>query len=131
MDEAALQGTTVLELSEGTAGPDTGRLLAAYGAEVIKVEPPAGDLARRAGPFPGDLPDPERSGLFLYLNSDKQGITLALAHEGARAIVRPLIEQVDVRIESFAPGALEALGLGYRDLEAINPGIILVSVTPF
>jgi CoA:oxalate CoA-transferase len=128
----ALQGTTVLELAEGIAGPYCGKLLASCGAEVIKAEPAAGgDTARHAGPFPNDVPQAETSGLFLYLNTNKQGITLNLCSESGRNLLRQLVQQVDIVIESFAPGTLEGLGLGYHELEQLNPGLVMVSITPF
>ena len=74
-----LQGLRVLELGQFISAPYCGKLLADMGAEVIKVEPPQGDWARRYGPFLNDDPHPERSGAFLYLNSNKRGVTLNLA----------------------------------------------------
>jgi CoA:oxalate CoA-transferase len=128
----ALQGTTILELAAGIAGPYCGKLLASCGADVIKAEPLAGgDTARHAGPFPNDVPQAEASGLYLYLNTNKQGITLNLCTESGRNLLTQLVRQIDVVIESFAPGTLERLGLGYGDLEQINPGLVMVSITPF
>ena len=77
---AALAGIRVLEIASMVAGPYSGKLLSSLGAEVIKLEPPAvGDASRRRGPFPDDVPHPERSGTFLYLNTGKKGLTLNLA----------------------------------------------------
>jgi crotonobetainyl-CoA:carnitine CoA-transferase CaiB-like acyl-CoA transferase len=76
MSPHPFEGLRVLDLGQEISGPFCAKLFAALGAEVIKVEPVAGDAARRFGPFPGDLPHPERSGLFLYLNTGKQGIAL-------------------------------------------------------
>jgi crotonobetainyl-CoA:carnitine CoA-transferase CaiB-like acyl-CoA transferase len=127
----ALAGLTVLELSRMVSGAYCGKLFAAMGADVIKVEPPEGDAARRVGPFPGNRPDPEASALFLYLNTGKQGITLELrAPEGA-AILRALARQADVLIENFAPGAMAGLGLDPADLRALNPRLVTVSITSF
>jgi crotonobetainyl-CoA:carnitine CoA-transferase CaiB-like acyl-CoA transferase len=132
MPATALQGTTVLELSDGIAGAFCGRLLAQYGAEVIKAESPrGGDRSRHAGPFPGDEPHPERSGQYLYLNGNKLGITLNLSHASGRELARRLIAESDVLIESFSPSETQALGLGYDELSRLNPGLVMVSVTPF
>jgi crotonobetainyl-CoA:carnitine CoA-transferase CaiB-like acyl-CoA transferase len=73
-DRAPLEGLRVIELGERVAAPYCGRLFAESGAEVIKVEPPGGDVTRRWGPFPGDEPDPEHSGLFHFLNADKRSL---------------------------------------------------------
>jgi crotonobetainyl-CoA:carnitine CoA-transferase CaiB-like acyl-CoA transferase len=101
------------------------------GAEVIKVEPQAGDSARRMGPFPSDLPHTEKSGLFLALNANKYGVTLDLSSpEGAESF-RKLAATADIVIENPPPISLEELGLGYESLQQINPGLILTSITPF
>ncbi|MFH1486113.1 MAG: CoA transferase, partial [Chloroflexota bacterium] len=90
-----------------------------------------GDRARRAGPFPGDIPDGEASGLFLYLNTNKLGVTLnpetALGHR----LFEKLVEKADILVESNSPGTMESLGLGYSALVAVNPRLIVVSITPF
>ena len=80
----ALGGVSVVELGQGVSAAFATKLMALMGATVIKVEPPEGDVTRRRGPFPGDLPDPEKSGLFQYLNADKRGITLDLVNPGDR-----------------------------------------------
>ncbi len=131
MAEAVLSGLTVVELSEGISGPFCGRLLAALGARVIKVEPPGGHRARRLAPFAGDEPHPERSLHFLYLNTAKASVVLDLAREDDRAACRRLIAGADVVIESVPPGTAAALGLDYATLSAVNPGLIVCSVTPF
>ncbi|MCX6024160.1 MAG: CoA transferase [Chloroflexi bacterium] len=131
MPEEALTGLKVLDLSTEYAGPYAAKLLADSGADVIKVEPPAGDVSRRWGPFPGGVPHPEKSGTFLYLNTNKRGITLDLETATGRSLLRPLIEWADIIIESFPVGTMESWGLGYPELEAINPAVVLTSVTPF
>ena len=129
---APLDDVRVLDLSEGVAGPFGTKLLAALGAGVVKVEPPGrGDLARSRPPFPGDDPHPETSGLFLYLNTSKRSVTLDLTQASGRALCRRLVEWADVVVEGFAPGRLDQWGLGYQALEAVRPGIVLVSVTDF
>jgi crotonobetainyl-CoA:carnitine CoA-transferase CaiB-like acyl-CoA transferase len=132
MADAALTGLSVLELGRRVAAPYCAKLLADLGADVVKVEAPGvGDPARRRGPFPDDLPDPERSGLFLFLNTSKRSITLDLETQGGRRILRELIPDVDILIEDYAPGELERLGLDYPQLAERNPRLIVTSVTPF
>src|SRR5579885_1510614 len=131
MAERPLAGLRVLELAQEIAGPYGGKLLASLGADVVKVEPPGGDVLRQRGPFPPGGPDPERSGLFLYLNAGKQGIVLDLEDAGGRRALLELCAGADVVLESFAPGELERLGLGSAALQAVNPRLVLVSVTPF
>jgi crotonobetainyl-CoA:carnitine CoA-transferase CaiB-like acyl-CoA transferase len=108
-----------------------GKLLADLGADVIKVEPPGGDPARRIGPFYHDDPDAEHSLSFSYLNTSKRGITLDLEHADGRALFRRLVRTADVVVETFAPGYLDGLGLGYQGLCQIKPDIILTSITGF
>ncbi len=126
-----LDGVRVLELATDVAGPFTAKLLADFGAEVIKVEPPGGDPARAHGPFPDDQPDPEQSALFLYLNANKRGLVADLDEPADRAIVADLAARSDVIIESLTPGHLDRVGLGFETLRARNPAAVLTSVTPF
>jgi crotonobetainyl-CoA:carnitine CoA-transferase CaiB-like acyl-CoA transferase len=127
----ALEGLRVLDLSQGIAGPYCAKLLADLGAEVIKIEPPAGDYARRLGPFPGDVPHPDRAGLFAHLNGGKRSLTLDIETESGRAVLRKLLARTDVLVESCAPGHLASLALGYGDVKAAFPDLIYCSVTPF
>ena len=130
--EETLTGVKVVELCESVAGSYCCKLLADLGAEVIKIENPEhGDRARRRGPFLGDLPHPERSGLFLYLNTSKLGVTLNLENPDAAGIVKTLVGEADVFIEDNPPGRLAELGLGYAALQAVNGRLIVVSITPF
>ncbi len=132
MPEGALADITVLDLTHHIAGPYCTKLLATYGAEVIKIERPGtGDPARQAGPFPGDVPHPEKSGLFLHLNTNKQSVTINLQHARGQALIRELVKQVDVVVENFAPRVLPALGLSYADLEPLNPRLVLTSISNF
>jgi crotonobetainyl-CoA:carnitine CoA-transferase CaiB-like acyl-CoA transferase len=132
MAETALEGVRVLEYCQMISGPYCGKLLADLGAEVIKVEePPAGDAARTRGPFPNDVPHPEKSGLFLYLNTNKLGITLNLGTASGRQVFQRLTEQADVLLEDRPPGEMAKLGLDYASLSAINPRLIVTSITPF
>ncbi|MBM4410479.1 MAG: CoA transferase [Chloroflexi bacterium] len=126
-----LEGIRVLELAQGVAGPHAGKLLAEYGADVLKVEPPGGDESRAAGPFKGDIPHPETSALFLNLNRNKRSITLSLETEEGRAIFLRLAAEADVVIENFRPGQLAACGIGYDVLSRERPDLVLASITPF
>ena len=126
-----LAGVRVLDLAQGIAGPYAAKWLGGLGADVIKVEPPSGDPARRAGPFPADEIDPEASGLYLYLNTSKRGITLNLEDDAGRELLRELAAASDIVVESFEPGYLAERGLGYEALRERSPGLVLVSITPF
>ena len=131
MPPTPLSTLKVVELCSLVAGPYCGKLFADFGADVIKVEPPEGDEARSRGPYPGDTPDPERSGLFLYLNTNKRGVTLDLATSEGAGRFRELVAGADLLIEDRPPGELDRLGLGYKALSELNPSLIVVSVTPF
>jgi crotonobetainyl-CoA:carnitine CoA-transferase CaiB-like acyl-CoA transferase len=128
---AALSDLRVIDLSQEVAGPFCARLLADFGADVIKVEPPGGEPGRRLPPLVDDGPEPERSVYFTYLNSNKRGVVLDLEAAADRERLLALVRDADVVVESFAPGYLEGLGLGFAALEATKPGIILTSVTPW
>ena len=129
---ASLDGLRVLEVAGMVAGPFCGKLLACLGADVIKAEPPGrGDPARRRGPFPGDIPHPERSGLFLYLNSNKRSITLNLEDPQGRALLEELVAQVDVVIHDLGPSLAHTMGLVHESLANSNPQLIVAAVTAF
>ena len=130
-DDGLLSEITVLDLTEGAAGPFCTKLLADYGARLIKVERPGrGDPARRAGPFP-EGPNPDAGVLFLYLNTGKESITLDLSSRSARPIVLELVEHVDAVIESAPPGRLDALGIGAKAMRQRNPRILVTNVSTF
>lgn len=132
MTEQELSDVKVLDLTEYVAGPYCTKMLADYGADVIKVErPSAGDPTRRMAPFPGDEPHLEKSGTFLLLNTNKKGITLNLASETGRKIFKGLVKDADILVESFKPGTMEELGLGWEELERINPNLVMTRITPF
>ena len=127
-----LQGLTVIEVGRLVAAPYCAKLVAELGVDVIKIEPPGiGDPARRRNPFPGDRPDPEQSGLFLYLNTCKRGITLDLETEGGRGLFHELLSEADVLIHDHAPADLERLGLDAEMLSKEFPRLVHTSITPF
>jgi crotonobetainyl-CoA:carnitine CoA-transferase CaiB-like acyl-CoA transferase len=130
--EKALSGVRVLDLTHRIAGPYCTKLLADYGADVIKVEKPgSGDGARAMPPFFRDEPGLETSGLFLYLNTNKRGLTLNLKSSAGRAILRELAGVADILVESFSPSVMPSLGLDYESLTEANPGLVMTSVSNF
>ncbi len=112
-------------------GQFAGKLLGDMGADVIKVEPPGGDPARRIGPFFQDKPGPERSIWWWAYNSNKRGITLNLEQTAGRDLFKRLAARSDVVLESFPPGYLDSLGVGYPALGQVNKGLVFCSITPF
>jgi crotonobetainyl-CoA:carnitine CoA-transferase CaiB-like acyl-CoA transferase len=129
--DAALDGVRVVDLSQGIAGPYCTKLLADLGAEVIKVEPPDGDYTRHLGPFPGDAPDAEKSGLFIHLNGGKKSVVLDIDTDDGRAALARLLATADVFVESEMPGRLADIDLHYNDIRDAYPHLIYCSVTPF
>jgi len=132
MSEQCLSHIKVVELCNSVAGNYCTKLLADLGAEVIKIEKPGvGDIARRIGPFPDDSPHPEQSGLYLYLNTNKKGITLDLDTNTGQDILKELIKQTDIFVEDNTPGTLDKSGISYGDLKKSNPGLVMTSITSF
>ncbi|MBI4312458.1 MAG: CoA transferase [Chloroflexi bacterium] len=132
MPSGCLEGITVLDMGQMVAGPYCARLLATLGATVIKIERPGvGDVARSQGPFPHDQPDPESSGLFLYLNTGKKCVTLNLGSRTGRLLFRELVARSDILVENFRPGVMERLGQGYRKLHRLNPRLVMTSISNF
>ena len=132
MTEQALNGVRVLDLTHYIAGPFAAKLLAGYGADVIKIErPDGGDPARQLGPFYHDEVQPEKSGLFLYLNMGKRGVTLNLKHPLGVKIFKELVKTADIVVESYKPGVMAGLGLDYETLEQINPRLVMTSISNF
>jgi crotonobetainyl-CoA:carnitine CoA-transferase CaiB-like acyl-CoA transferase len=129
-ESSPLSGYRVLDLA-GPLAFHCVKLLADMGADVVKVEPPDGDQARRIPPFKDDLPHPEKSLYFLHYNTNKRGITLNLDSRDGQAIFLELARSADVVVESFRPGRMDESGLGYSMLSAANPGLIMASITPF
>jgi crotonobetainyl-CoA:carnitine CoA-transferase CaiB-like acyl-CoA transferase len=112
-------------------GSFCGKVLGDLGADVIKVEPPGGDPARRRGPFYRDIEAPEHSLPWWFGNLNKRGITLDLKTENGRTRFRDLVKTAAFVLESFEPGYLAGRGLGYEDLQKIRPDLIMTSITPF
>src|SRR5713101_7600464 len=118
-----LEGLTILDLTHYVCGPYATKLLADFGADVIKVERPGGDPARRLGPFPGDVPHPEKSGTFFYFNTNKRSIELDLSSAAGRETFLALVDRADAVVESFRPGVLDALGVGWDVIHARRPDL--------
>ena len=125
-----LHGLRVLELSD-EKGQFCGKLMADLGADLIKIEPPGGQATRYVGPFMDDKPHPERSLSFWHYNTSKRAITLNLETADGDRLFRQLAKTADIILETFPPGYLPALGLGYKELSADNPRLIMCSLTPF
>src|SRR5487761_558222 len=126
----ALTGLRVLDLA-GPMGVYCGKLLADLGADVIRVEPPQGDASRRLTPFYEDEPGLERSLFHWHYNANKRGITLDITTRDGQALFKRLAAGAGIVIETFQPGYLDGLGLGFEALKATNPAIVLASITPF
>ena len=132
LEPQPLSDLRVIDLTHGIAGPYCTKLLADYGADVIKVERPgSGDYARSLGPFPGDVPHPEKSGMFLALNTNKRGIVLDLKSPDGLATLKEMIAGADILVENFRPGVMDRLGLDYKTVESINPNLIMTSVSNY
>ena len=128
--EGMLSPYRVLDLTD-EKGLMSGKLLGDLGADVIKIERPGGDPTRHIGPFYHNEKHPEKSLFWFAFNTSKRGITLDIESREGRDIFKRLVQKTDFIFESFDPGYMDKLGLGYADLEKINPGIIMVSITPF
>src|SRR5262249_7985257 len=112
--------------------PYCGKLLADMGAQVVKIERPgAGDRSRTRGPFPKDDPHPEKSGLFLYLNTNKQGVTLDIAQPPGMELLERLLATADVLIHNVPPPDMARVRLYYDRFKKINPKLIMTSIAPF
>src|SRR5215813_1941284 len=121
-----LAGIRVIELANFIAGPLAGTLLADMGADVVKIEPPQGDMGRAMPPLTND-----ESVSFVALNRNKRSLVLDLKREQAREIVLKLAASSDVFLEAYRPGALDKLGLGAEHVRAVNPRIVYTSVSGF
>ena len=131
MADSALSGLRVIELADFVSGPYCCKLMADMGAEVIKIEPPGGDSARRYGPFPQDVPHPEKSLLFAYLNTSKKGMTLDVRVPLGKKVFKQLVSEADILVENNPAALMEELGLDYASLRSLNPKLIVTSITPF
>ena len=124
-----LEGVKVVELGQLVSASYASKIMADLGADVVKVEEPGGDLARRRGPFPGGAADPEKSGLFLALNTNKRGITLDLARDRER--LAQLVAWADIVVHNYPAAQMAERGIDYDAFRRINPRLVMCSITPF
>jgi benzylsuccinate CoA-transferase BbsE subunit len=108
-----------------------GKAFGDLGADVIKIEKPGGDPSRSRGPFYHDVPDPEKSLYWFAFNANKRGITLDIETSDGKEIFKRLVKTADVVIESFKPGYMDSIGLGYTTIAQINPRTIMTSISGF
>lgn len=122
-----LQGVVVLDLSRVLAGPYASMMLADYGANIIKIEPPeVGDDSRAFGPFVG-----KESAYFMSLNRNKRSMTLNLKEQAAKDLFKEMVKKADVVLENYRPGTMEKFGLGYDELKKINPKLVYAACSGF
>ena len=121
-----LSGLKVLDFSRVLAGPFAGRMLSDLGADVVKVEPPDGDVTRLWGHVVGGLP-----GYYHQQNAGKRNICVDLRNVGAKALVLELVAEADILIENYRPDVMPRLGLGYDELRRANPRLIMLSISGF
>jgi benzylsuccinate CoA-transferase BbsE subunit len=126
----ALTGYRVLDLGDDKGVLCT-KIMADLGADVITIEPPGGAVTRSHAPFYHDQTHPERSLFFWYFHANKRSITLHLERPDGQALFKTLVKTADVLVETFPPGYLDRLGLGYTDLQALHPGLVMTSITGF
>jgi crotonobetainyl-CoA:carnitine CoA-transferase CaiB-like acyl-CoA transferase len=126
-----LAGIRVVECGQGVAAAFAAKLLALLGADVIKVEPPQGDITRQRGPFFDDVRDPNLSGLFLYLNADKQGVTLDLHDAAGRARLEGMLARADILIHNLAPAERAAMGMDSTAVRSAYPQLVIAAISPF
>ncbi len=127
----ALDNVTVLDLTHHIAGPYATRLLAGLGADVIKIERPGGDIARRLGPHKDNKPHIEKSGLFFFLNCNKRSVVLDLKSAAGKESLAVLAAKADIVVENFSPGVMDRLGIGFDFFQAIKPELPLISISNF
>jgi crotonobetainyl-CoA:carnitine CoA-transferase CaiB-like acyl-CoA transferase len=125
------ENITILDLSEDVAGSFCARLFADFGANVLKIEPSKGSKLRKSGPFFGNDPHHEKSFPFFIHNLNKKSITLNIETKIGKSIFKDLASRSDLIIESYSPGYLKSIDLGFSDLEKLNPKLSLTSITPF
>jgi crotonobetainyl-CoA:carnitine CoA-transferase CaiB-like acyl-CoA transferase len=126
-----LEALNVIEVGEGFVAAMSAKLLADLGATVVKIEPPGGDAARRRGPFRVGQLDPEASGTYLYLNSNKRSLVLDLTAPDAQAELEELVRQADLLVHDFQAIDMARHGIDYERFKRLNPRLVLLSITPF
>lgn len=132
MQAQALAGLRIIEYGHLVSAAYATKLLADLGADVIKIEPPqTGDASRSFGPFPGGVLHPERSGLFVYLNTNKRSVSLDTSTSAGRALLLRLLGSADLYVHNLPPTEMDAQNLGYEAIAADHPNLVMTSITPF
>ena len=132
MTEQTLSDVKVVEWGSFISAPYCTKLMADMGAEVIKIETPGiGDDSRNYGPFFNDVPDSEASGLFLYLNTNKLGVTLDLSQQTGREMLLKLLKDADILVTNHTPRFMKKLKLDFNSLKKVNPNLIMTTITPY
>ncbi|MGR8921852.1 MAG: CaiB/BaiF CoA transferase family protein, partial [Gammaproteobacteria bacterium] len=126
-----LEGVVVLDLTQMLAGPYCTMILADHGADVIKIEPPHGDMSRALGPFLPEDTKRAQGGYFHSINRNKRSVVLDLKHDGDREVFIELVREADVVVENFRHGVMDRLGLGYEALKAQNPRLVYATIRGF
>jgi crotonobetainyl-CoA:carnitine CoA-transferase CaiB-like acyl-CoA transferase len=128
----ALSSLKIIEVGDLAAAPYCTKLMADMGADVVKVERPGhGDRSRTRGPFPADLPHPDKSGMFLYLNTNKRGVTIDIARAEGFEILEKLVAGADILVHNVNPVEMDAIGLSYARMLKANPKLVMTSITPY
>ena len=128
----ALSSLKIVEVGEMVSAPYATKLMADLGAEVIKVERPmTGDGARRRGPYPGGTPHQEKSGLYLYLNANKYGVTLDLARPEGMELLERLVADADILVHNVTPPDMDRIGLKFERMRKVNPRLVMTAITPY
>jgi len=130
-NKSPLSQIKIVEAGEGISAAFGAKMIADIGAEVVKIEPPDGDLTRRRGPYPSDVPDPEKSGLFIYLNANKRGVVADLTKPEGQELLDKLLANADILIHNVAPGQRAAHGLSTTALLAKYPKLVVTSIARF
>lgn len=127
-----LSNLKIVELGELVSAPYCSKLLADMGANVVKIERPGiGDRARTRGPFPGDTAHPEKSGLFLYLNTNKKGVTLDITKPEGMQVFELLVADADILIHNVIPTDMDRIGLNFERMRKLNPRLVMTSILPY
>ena len=126
-----LAGIRVVECGQGVSAAYAAKMLADVGADVVKVEPPNGDVTRRRGPFPDDRADVDSSGLFTYLNANERGVSADFETAEGQAFLHRLLADADIVIHNVPPAERHAMGLDSRELCSAHPGLIVTSMSIF
>ena len=126
-----LEGVVVLDLTQMLAGPFCTMVLADHGADVIKIEPPHGDMSRAMGPFLGEDTERRHGGYFHSINRNKRSMVLDFKKADDCAVFLDLVAEADVVVENFRQGVMERLGIGYDTLKARNPKLVYATIRGF